>query len=234
MTYVAIVAGSACSIFARARLHCSGVLLYAGIAYALASGSVAHAIMGESPENRGLVLADEKVEVLLACVLGTNCELDDAFYRELPADQIFREAAVIESEITVPGFGFGSLLSTTDDEDTLCWTGDDLRQCVEIFGDEASGEVDGAIIDAQADADSECADAEELFGQDPGTFDYLVRFETARFGLGDAVVVVTCDGVAAAPLAINGSTIHDDVVVTAHRSMSAYDALRFGGGYCCR
>jgi hypothetical protein len=234
MTCMAIVARGIYSIAARARGGCSSFLLCVGVAYALGGGSVAHAIMGESAENRGLVLADEKIEVLLACVLGTNCELDGSFFRNLPANQIFRDAAVIESAITVPGFGFGSLLSTEDDDDTLCWTGDDQRECVEIFSDEAAGTVNGDVIDAQADSGSECADAEDLFGQAPGTFDYLVRFDTADFGQADAVVVVTCDGVAAAALALNGPTIHTDVVVTAHRSMSAYDALRYGGGYCCR
>lgn len=243
MTCIAIMADTVCSISARARAGFFSVLFCTGIAYTLGGGSVAHAVMGESAENRGLVLADEKVEVLLACALGAACRSEDnSFFRELPANQIVRDAAVIERGITIPPtdppgtgrIGFGSLLSTADAEDTFCWTGLGQRQCVEISEVGTPGSVSGAIIQARIQDPSECADAEALFGQPPNTFDYLVRFDTSRFGLGDAVVVVTCADVAAAPLILVAESIHEDVGVMAHRSMSAYDALRFGGGYCCR
>lgn len=233
MTCMTIVARTMCSIFARPQVSLCSVLVCAGIAYALGGGSVAHAVMGESPENRGLVLADEKDEVLLACVLGTRCEIEGSFFRRLSANQIFRDAAVIEFEITITDFGFGSLLSTTGPEDTLCWSGGDLRECVEMSVGPPNT-VDGAVIDVAIDATTECAEAEALFGQPEDTFDYLVRFDTARFGLTDAVVVVTCDSVTAGSLDLTGPTIQTGVVITAHRSMSAYDGQRFGGGYCCR
>jgi hypothetical protein len=203
------------------------------------------AIMGEDPRNRGLVLADEKDVVLLACVLGGACrQADGTFYRSMFANEIVGQG-IIEEGIEIPGLGIGSIMSTEvvpveDDSfltDTFCWTGASVRQCLRILDDDGGTSFGGTVIDTYADGGQPdgvetCAGAAALFGQPSGFFDYLVEFDEDLFGDGGAVKVVTCDGVAATSLS-NADIAQEGVIVKAHQGLAAYDLKLYGGRYCC-
>jgi hypothetical protein len=143
-------------------------------------GSVAHAIMGESGENRGLVIAPQKAEVLLACVLGDRCESNGEFFRRMAVGQINR-GGTIESGIEFTGIGLGSLTSSEVQPsegpsyltDMFCWTGIDKKECLSLFFSSAVTSPHGVVIDASSD-NAECDGAAAIFGQSIGTFDYLV------------------------------------------------------------
>jgi hypothetical protein len=209
-------------------------------------GSAAHAVMGESEENRGLVIATNKGEVLLACVLGGACEENGEFFRRMAAGQINRGGVIEEGLEEIAGIGFGSLLSTDTGSgltDVFCWTGEvsgeGVKECVSL--DAGSGGTDGAIIDANADGGGECNDAAALFGKPNGTFDYLVVFDEDRYGRTNAVEVVTCAGTGASEFSPGeenpGSEpppLQSEVTVNTFRGMAAYDLKLYGGLYCCK
>lgn len=204
-------------------------------------GSVAHAIMGESAENRGLVIAPQKAEVLLACVLGDRCESNGEFFRRMAVGQINR-GGTIESGIEFAGIGLGSLTSSEVQPsegpsyltDMFCWAGTGKKECLSLFLSNDAASLNGAVIDASPDNASECNGAATTFGQSAGTFDYLIKFDEIRYGNGDAVKVVTCSGVAAEFVGLTTSVLQSEVVVNAHRGMAAYDVKYYGGLYCCR
>jgi hypothetical protein len=216
----------------------------------------ARAGMGESDVTAGLQEDAANNKLIFGCTLGNACLGQDGVQYRLfsanRADNIFRGGSTIETNKTISGIGFGSLVSTQQTTppilDTLCWSGErtsnpggklsqGFRDCAKIFTrtspSDRSGSCSSTVIRTSQSGD-QCNSVESAFADPPNPnpqFDYLIKIDPTRFGQTNSVEVTRCSDQVVAQCA-DAAKLGNNVSVAAQTGMAAYDCLLYRYGRC--
>jgi hypothetical protein len=234
--------GLATSIWARAYRG-RRVLFCAVMAIAFGGVGLAHAGMGENDVTSGLRETTQANTLTFGCTLGNAC-LGGILYRLFSADlagRVFRGGATIETNKTIKGIGFGSLVSTGPSADTLCWSGErtknpgsklseGFRDCQNIFEstDETSRSCSTTVIRGESEKGDECTSVAQQTGS-PEPFDYLIKLDPTRFGQANSVTVTRCSGRNIVTQCADATNLGNNVTVEAQNGMAAYDCIKYDG-----